>query len=148
MPVIAGTGANIHRVRPGKRPGCGAPRRGRSADGDPLLQQGNPAGLFCGTTRSLPIPWALPMILYNVPSRTGVNIQPETYAELAQAPQHRTVSRRPRAISANMQKTRNLCPEDFAIWSGNDDETAAICMLGGPGSSPWWPTSSPQKCTG
>ena len=32
-----------------------------------------------------------------------------------------------------IQKTRNLCPPNFSIWSGNDDETAAICMLGGVG---------------
>ena len=34
---------------------------------------------------------------------------------------------------SQIQKTRNLCPADFSIWSGNDDETAAICMLGGSG---------------
>ena len=73
-----------------------------------------------------------PMILYNVPSRTGVNIQPETYAELAQHPNIAGVKEASGNFS-QIQKTRNLCPADFAIWSGNDDETAAICMLGGSG---------------
>ena len=73
-----------------------------------------------------------PVILYNVPSRTGVNIQPETYAELAQHPNIAGVKEASGNFS-QIQKTRNLCPADFAIWSGNDDETAAICMLGGSG---------------
>ena len=73
-----------------------------------------------------------PIILYNVPSRTGVNIQPETYAELAQHPNIAGVKEASGNFS-QIQKTRNLCPADFAIWSGNDDETAAICMLGGSG---------------
>ena len=33
----------------------------------------------------------------------------------------------------NIQKTRNLCPDDFYIWSGNDDEVVPICALGGMG---------------
>ena len=73
-----------------------------------------------------------PLILYNVPSRTGVNIAPETYAELAKHPNIDGVKEAGGNLS-NIQKTRNLCPEDFYIWSGNDDETAAICLLGGIG---------------
>lgn len=73
-----------------------------------------------------------PMILYNVPSRTGVNMAPETYAELSKHPNINGVKEASGNFS-NIQKTRNLCPEDFFIWSGNDDETAAICMLGGKG---------------
>lgn len=74
----------------------------------------------------------VPLILYDVPSRTGVTIAPETYAELAKHPNINGVKEAGGNFS-NIQKTRNLCPEDFSIWSGNDDETAAICMLGGKG---------------
>ena len=74
----------------------------------------------------------VPLILYDVPSRTGVTIAPETYAELAKHPNINGVKEAGGNFS-NIQKTRNLCPEDFTIWSGNDDETAAICMLGGKG---------------
>jgi 4-hydroxy-tetrahydrodipicolinate synthase len=74
----------------------------------------------------------LPMILYDVPSRTGVTMAPETYAELSKHPNINGVKEASGNFS-NIQKTRNLCPEDFFIWSGNDDETAAICMLGGSG---------------
>ena len=74
----------------------------------------------------------LPVILYNVPSRTGVSFTAETYQVLSQNPKINGV----KEASGNLgtiQRTRNLCPEDFFIWSGNDDETAAICMLGGKG---------------
>ena len=73
-----------------------------------------------------------PVILYNVPSRTGVNISPETYAELSKHPNINGTKEASGNLS-NIQKTRNLCGEDFFIWSGNDEETAAICLLGGMG---------------
>jgi len=75
---------------------------------------------------------SVPMILYNVPSRTGVNILPETYAELAEHPNIIGTKEASGNLS-NVQKTRNLCPQDFYIWSGNDDETVPICALGGVG---------------
>ena len=74
----------------------------------------------------------LPLIVYHVPSRTGVTIAAETYAELARHPNIVGV----KEASGNLgliQKTRELCPEDFYIWSGNDDETAAIMLQGGVG---------------
>lgn len=74
----------------------------------------------------------VPLILYNVPSRTGVNIAPETYAELAKHPNINGVKEASGNLG-NLQRTRNLCPEDFSIWSGNDDETVPICALGGKG---------------
>ena len=75
---------------------------------------------------------SIPMILYNVPSRTGVNILPETYAELAKHPNIIGTKEASGNLS-NVQITRNLCPQDFYIWSGNDDETVPICALGGVG---------------
>lgn len=74
----------------------------------------------------------IPLIIYDVPSRTGVSVAPETYAELAKHPNIVGVKEASGNLS-NLQKTRNLCPEDFYIWSGNDDETVPICALGGVG---------------
>ena len=74
----------------------------------------------------------IPLILYNVPSRTGLSILPETYAILSQHPNIIGTKEASGNLS-NIQKTRNLCPEDFYIWSGNDDETVPICALGGVG---------------
>ena len=73
-----------------------------------------------------------PLIVYDVPSRTGVAIAPETYAELAKHPNINGIKEASGNLG-NIQRTRNLCPEDFTIWSGNDDETAAICLAGGKG---------------
>ena len=73
-----------------------------------------------------------PLILYNVPSRTGVNILPETYATLAQHP-NIIGTKEASSNLGNIQNTRNLCPSDFFIWAGNDDETVPICALGGVG---------------
>ena len=75
---------------------------------------------------------SLPIILYSVPSRTGVAIAPETYAALAQHPNIAGVKEASGSLG-NVQRTRALCPEDFTIWSGNDDETVPICALGGVG---------------
>ncbi|MBD5155696.1 MAG: 4-hydroxy-tetrahydrodipicolinate synthase [Oscillibacter sp.] len=73
-----------------------------------------------------------PMILYDVPSRTGVKCTAETYAELAKHPNIVGVKEASGDL-ALVQKTRELCPEDFYIWSGNDDETAPMMLLGGKG---------------
>ena len=73
-----------------------------------------------------------PIILYNVPSRTGVSCTAETYAALSAHPNIVGVKEASGNFSL-IQKTRTLCPEDFYIWSGNDDETAPIMLLGGIG---------------
>lgn len=73
-----------------------------------------------------------PMILYNVPSRTGVSFQAATYAALAAHPNINGVKEASGSMSL-VQATRCTCPEDFFIWSGNDEDTAAICLLGGKG---------------
>ena len=73
-----------------------------------------------------------PMILYNVPSRTGVKCAAETYAALSRHPNIQGV-KEASGDFALIQKTRELCPEDFYLWSGNDEDTAAICLLGGKG---------------
>lgn len=74
----------------------------------------------------------IPVIVYDVPSRTGVAVAPETYAELAKNPKIIGAKEASGNLS-NLQRTRNLCPDDFYIWSGNDDEAVPICALGGVG---------------
>ncbi len=73
-----------------------------------------------------------PLILYNVPSRTGVNILPETYAKLAEHP-NIVGTKEANGDLAALQRTRNLCPEDFSVWSGNDGDTVPVCAFGGAG---------------
>lgn len=73
-----------------------------------------------------------PIILYNVPSRTGVNIKPETYAELAKHPRIIATKEANGNIS-EIAQTAALCGDELTIYSGNDDQATAIMSLGGKG---------------
>lgn len=74
----------------------------------------------------------LPMILYNVPSRTGMSIAAETYAELAKHP-NIVGTKEASGDFSLMLKIKALCPDDFALYSGNDDHIVPILSLGGAG---------------
>ncbi len=73
-----------------------------------------------------------PVILYNVPSRTGCNIMPETCAALAKHPNIVGIKEASGNIS-QIAKVASLVDEDFAIYSGNDDQIVPILSLGGIG---------------
>ncbi len=75
---------------------------------------------------------SLPIILYNVPSRTGVNIKPETYAKLADIDNIVAIKEANGDISS-IVKTRLLCGDKLDIYSGNDDQIVPIMALGGKG---------------
>lgn len=74
----------------------------------------------------------VPVILYNVPSRTGVNLLPETVAELAKHPNINGIKEANGNISA-VAETAQLCKDSINIYSGNDDQTVPIMSLGGKG---------------
>ena len=74
----------------------------------------------------------LPIILYNVPSRTGVSFAAETYKTLAQNPRINGVKEASGNFSL-LAHTRAICPEDFYIWSGNDDQVVPMMSLGAKG---------------
>lgn len=74
----------------------------------------------------------IPVIVYNVPSRTGVDIPVSVYRSLSQIPNIAGVKEASTDI-AKIAKIRAACPEHFAIWSGNDDLAAAVIALGGSG---------------
>jgi len=73
-----------------------------------------------------------PLILYNVPSRTGVNIEPSTYAELADHPMIGGIKEANGNIS-KIVETAALVGDKLAIYSGNDDEVVPILSVGGCG---------------
>ena len=73
-----------------------------------------------------------PLILYNVPSRTGVNIEPATYVELAKHPMIGGIKEANSNISAIVE-TRALVGDQLDIYSGNDDEIVPILSMGGLG---------------
>ena len=73
-----------------------------------------------------------PLILYNVPSRTGVDIAPSTYAALADHPMIQAI----KEASGNLSKvaeTAHLVGDKLDIYSGNDDQIVPILSLGGAG---------------
>ena len=131
VPVIAGSGSNstAHAVT--------LSRDAKSAGADALLlvtpyyNKASQTGLALHF-RQIADAVDLPCVLYNVPSRTGVSIAPETCAELARHPNIRGIKEASGSMAA-VRKFRNLCPEDFSIWSGNDGDTVPICALGGQG---------------
>ena len=73
-----------------------------------------------------------PLILYNVPSRTGTAIQPATYVKLAQHPNIAAVKEANSNISAIVE-TKALAGDQLDIYSGNDDEIVPILSMGGLG---------------
>lgn len=73
-----------------------------------------------------------PIILYNVPSRTGVAINPETYKELSKH-QRIVAVKEANGDIASVAKTKYLCGDELDIYSGNDDQVVPIMSLGGIG---------------
>lgn len=74
----------------------------------------------------------LPVILYNVPSRTGCNILPETYFELSKHP-NIVATKEANGDIVSVAKTRALCGDELNIYSGDDDQIVPILSLGGIG---------------
>lgn len=129
--IIAGTGSNSteHAVALSKA----AQQMG--ADGllvvTPYYNKATPEGLFAHYL-SIAHAVTIPVILYNVPSRTGVDIPISIYQRLAQVPNIIGVKEASMSISKIARVIRETGP-DFAVWSGNDDMTVPVISLGGHG---------------
>ena len=74
----------------------------------------------------------LPLIVYNVPGRTGVPCTAELYARLSEHPRICGIKEASGDISL-ISRTIRLCGDALTIWSGNDDQTLPILALGGQG---------------
>lgn len=131
VPVIAGTGSNdtayaIELAVEAKRYGADA-----QLSVTPYYNKTSQAGLVQHFTH-IADATDLPIILYNVPSRTGCGIQPATYLELSKHPNIVATKEANGDISAIAQ-TAALCGDNLHIYSGNDDQTLPILSLGGKG---------------
>lgn len=131
VPVIAGAGSNntAHAVELCKNAkSCGA-------DGllcvTPYYNKSSQKGLV-KHFEALADSTDLPMILYNVPSRTGCNLTAETCRILSNHPNICGVKEASGNLSQIAEISR-LCGEDFAVYSGNDDQILPILSLGGKG---------------
>ena len=76
---------------------------------------------------------SLPIILYNVPSRTGCNLQPETIAALVKNVKNIVGVKEASGNISQIAKVKLLCGDDIDLYSGNDDQVVPILSLGGIG---------------
>lgn len=74
----------------------------------------------------------VPMIVYNVPSRTGIGVKPATYLELSRHPNINGVKEASGNI-AEYALTRSMCGDELVFWSGNDSDTVPMMSLGAKG---------------
>lgn len=129
--IIAGTGSNVtsHAVNLSKE--------AEDAGADALLvvspyyNKANPQGLIAHYT-TIAQNVHIPIIMYNVPSRTGVDIPVSVYQQLSEVPNIVGVKEACGNIT-KIAEIRSACPDDFYIWSGNDDQIVPVISLGGKG---------------
>lgn len=131
VPVIAGTGSNDTRYA--VELSQEAERLGADAllMVTPYYNKTSQDGLVAHYTQ-VADRVSLPIILYNVPSRTGTNIQPATYARLASHQNIAAIKEANGDLSAAL-KTMSLCGDQITLYSGNDDQTIPFFSIGGQG---------------
>jgi 4-hydroxy-tetrahydrodipicolinate synthase len=131
VPVLAGTGSNntVEAIRLTKA------AKDAGADGalviSPYVNKPNRSGLLKHYTRLAGI--GIPVVIYNIPGRTGQNLEPDLVAELAQNPNIvgiKEASGNIAQISRIIEETQD---EDFSVISGDDNITLPIMALGGTG---------------
>lgn len=129
--IIAGTGSNCtaHAVALS----IAAEKAGADAllVVSPYYNKATPDGLYAhyeAIARAVHIP----IILYNVPSRTGVDIPVEVYRRLSRIPNIAGVKEASTDIT-KITKILTACGPQFFVWSGNDDQTLPVIALGGKG---------------
>lgn len=131
VPVIAGTGSNCTQ---------NAVRRSHAAEsvGADALLIVTPYYNKCSQTGLIEHydyisdRTDLPIIVYNVPSRTGVDIKPETYKELCKV-RNVVAAKEANGNLSALMKTISLCGNKLDIYCGNDDQTAAFMSMGAKG---------------
>lgn len=131
VPIIAGTGSNNTKAS------IELSKYAESVGADALLlvtpyyNKTTQAGLIAHFTE-IAKNTTLPIILYNVPSRTGINIEPSTCYELSKIKNIVAI----KEASGNISQIANiaaLCKDNLTIYSGNDDQIVPILSLGGLG---------------
>ena len=130
--VIAGTGSNntAHAAELSKK----AEEYGADAVliVTPYYNKATPTGLI-KHFNSIADSITIPVITYNVPSRTGVDIPMDVYRELSKHPNINGVKEASGSI-AKVSRIIGSLGDNFCVWSGNDDQNVAITALGGKGA--------------
>ena len=97
----------------------------------PYYNKATPEGIFAHFA-SIAHSVNIPIILYNVPSRTGVDIPVEIYRRLSQIP-NIVGTKEASTDVVKVTKILRTCGPDFAVWSGNDELITPVMALGGKG---------------
>lgn len=131
IPVIAGTGSNstdeaIALTEHAKAAGAQA-----SLQVSPYYNRPTQNGLYLHF-KKIAEAVDIPIILYNIASRTGVNIEPETFVKLAGIKNIIGVKEASGSLE-QMARIRNMCPKDFLLISGDDALTLPVMAIGGVG---------------
>ena len=131
VPVIAGTGSNsteeaITLTRHAKKAGAAA-----SLQVSPYYNRPTQKGLYLHF-KAIAEAVDIPIIVYNIASRTGVNIEPETFAKLAGIKNIIGVKESSGSLE-QMSRIRNICPKEFLLISGDDALTLPVLSIGGVG---------------
>ena len=127
-PVIAGTGTNDTRKT------IAAARRAKALGADaqlcvtPYYNKTTPHGLIAHYT-AIAEDGTLPVVVYNVPSRTGLNMKPETLAAIAQHENIIAMKEASGDLSQMLEMVR-LCGDSISFLSGSDDNVAPLLSLG------------------
>jgi 4-hydroxy-tetrahydrodipicolinate synthase len=132
IPVIAGTGSNsteeaIMLTKHAAKAGADA-----SLQVSPYYNRPTQKGLY-EHFKAIADSVDIPIILYNIASRTGVNIEPETIAKLAQDCKNITAVKEASGNLDQMSRIKQLCGENFDLISGDDSLTLPILSIGGSG---------------
>ena len=129
--IIAGTGSNstVHTIELS----MAAEKCGVDAllVVTPYYNKPTPEGLFAHYA-SVAHSVSIPVILYNVPGRTGVDIPVEIYRRLSRIP-NIIGTKEASPDVAKVTKILRTCGPDFAVWTGNDELTTPVMALGGKG---------------
>lgn len=131
IPVIAGTGSNsteeaITLTKHAKDAGADA-----SLQVSPYYNRPTQKGLYLHF-KAIAEAVDIPIILYNIASRTGVNIEPETFTKLAEIKNIIGVKEASGSLE-QMSRIRKLCPKEFLLISGDDALTLPVLSIGGVG---------------
>ena len=144
VPVIAGTGSNCTReaVNMSKK----AEEVG--ADGllcvTPYYNKCTQDGLY-EYYKAISDAVNIPIIMYNVPSRTGTTIQPETAVRIAKEVKNVVAIKEASGNISAVAKLASLANGCIDIYSGNDDQVLPILSLGGKGVISVWSHVAPKK---
>ncbi|MFQ9515084.1 MAG: 4-hydroxy-tetrahydrodipicolinate synthase [Eubacterium sp.] len=144
VPVIAGTGSNCTRES------VNLSKKAEEVGADALLcvtpyyNKATQTGLY-EYYKAISDSVNIPIIMYNVPSRTGTNILPETAVKIAKEVKNVVAIKEASGNISQVAKLAALADGCLDIYSGNDDQVLPLLSLGGKGVISVWSNVAPQQ---